>query len=170
MSVGSERRWYVVYTKPAKEAYAIMHLGRKRIRVFCPWIREHYWKKGRVEKRLRPLFPGYIFVHIVLDEEYYKVKWTPGVKRLISFGGRPIPLKDEIVDFMKGVVNREGVVSREKLKKGCKVRVKSGPFKDLIGIIENEVSPAGRVKILMELVNYSARVELPEVLLEAVKD
>ncbi len=163
-----EKKWFVVNTKPVKEFFSAGQLERKGIEAFCPKIKEHYWKKGRVEVRLRPLFPGYIFVHIAIDDDYYMVKWTSGVKKFVGCGMNPAPLKDEIVAFIKGLVNKDGIVSKRKLKKGDRVKVKSGPFKGLIGIVENDIPSSGRVKVLMELINASARFEIAEVLLEGV--
>ncbi len=168
MSNNNSKEWFVVYTKPAKESYAGLQLRMKDINVFCPFIKEHYWRNGRIEERVKALFPGYIFVNILLEEEYYKVKWTPGVKRFVGCGSKPVPIKDDILQFIKGLTDKQGLINRRRLKKGDRVRIKSGPLRDLIGIVENDVSPVGRVKVLMELVNYSARVEIPEVLVEAI--
>ena len=40
------------------------------------------------------------------------------------------------------------------------VRVRSGPFKDLVGIFERWVSDEGRVRVLLSLLNYNAKAEL----------
>ena len=163
-----DREWYVIYTKAKKEQFASRQLADKGITTFCPMIKDHRWKKGNVVEQFHPLFPGYLFVHCSLDTDYHRVKWTPGVKRVIGYGDNPIPLKDEIIEFIKSHINDEGIVNARRLKGGDRVRIKDGPFRGLIGILENNASPSGRIKVLMECVSYSTRIEITDKLVESV--
>ncbi|MFQ5900235.1 MAG: transcription termination/antitermination protein NusG [Thermodesulfobacteriota bacterium] len=162
------KAWYIVYTKPKKEPIVEIKLGQKMIPVFCPMTQETGWRKGRVVFRPKPFFPGYLFVHISIESDYYMVKWTHGVKRFIGCGDLPLHVDDRIIDFLKSRIDERGFVRKDKLNKGDRVKVKSGPFNGLMGIIENDVPASGRVKVLMDLVRYQGTIELPEVLLEGL--
>src|SRR4029077_19678854 len=84
-----QRDWYVVYSKPHKEEQAQFHLRMKGLDVFFP--RLDLVRVSERRKRVIPLFPNYLFVRIDLETEFHYVTWSPGVKRLVSFGDRPIP-------------------------------------------------------------------------------
>lgn len=163
------KSWYVVNTKPQKELFAEKELRRKNICVFLPLIEDHSWKRGKVVTRFIPLFPGYLFVQTSsLECDYYTVKWTPGVKRFLGNGEFPMPIHNDIVDFLRDRASADGVIQEPRFQKGDSVRIKCGPFKDIIGIIENDTKPTGRVRVLMNLVNYHASIEIHDGLLERV--
>lgn len=158
--------WYLIYTKPKKELFVKHNLSIRNINTFCPTIEEYRWKCGRLEPNIKPFFPGYIFAYLSLLSDYYKVKWMSGVKKFITFGDLPLPVDGQLIDLLRSYTNKDDLIERKSLKKGDKVKVKSGPCKGLIGIIENDVPPLGRVKVLMDIIEYQGTVELPEQLCE----
>ena len=116
---------------------------------------------------LKPMFPSYFFARFQLSEELPYVRWTRGVKRILGSDDKPPVVEDEVVDFIKSRVNEKGVATvGRKLKPKDKVRLRSGPFKDLIGIFERVIDDVGRTEILLKMVRYQARIQLHESLLE----
>jgi transcription elongation factor/antiterminator RfaH len=162
------KQWFVIYTKAKREVFASRELAEKGFVTFCPMFKDHCWNKGNIIERKTPLFPGYLFVHFSLDTDYHRVKWTPGVNKVIGYGDNPVPLKDEIIEFLKGIVNEDGILSKKTLQRGDHVIIKDGPFRGFKGILEDKASPSGRIKVLMECVSYSTRIEVPEILVESV--
>ena len=160
------RKWYVVNTKPRKEEFVRRQLELKNIRAFCPLISDYRCTNTGMTPVLKPLFPGYLFVSIALDIDYYKVRWLPGVKKLMGSGEQPVPLDDGVVDFLMERADENSVIKRKTFRKGDTVRVRRGPFKGLVGIIEKDTSPHERVKVLLNLIKYQATVELPGAMLE----
>src|SRR5215467_5827578 len=80
----------------------------KGLEVFFP--RLDLVRVAEKRKRIIPLFPNYLFVRIHLPTEFHYVTWSPGVKRIVSFGERPIPLEERIVDFLKDQTDDAGVI------------------------------------------------------------
>ncbi|NIO19789.1 MAG: hypothetical protein GTN76_03365, partial [Candidatus Aenigmarchaeota archaeon] len=128
------RKWYVLYTKPRSEDLAEDHLEQKNIPVFLPKMREcHYSAKGK-ETKIKPLFPNYLFAHMVYPDDYYTVIWAKGVRRIVGNGTEPIPLHDSVVDFLKGQAEEKGFIQPStQLKLGDTVRMKNGPLEGMIG-------------------------------------
>src|ERR1041384_726342 len=87
---GEDRQWFVVRTKARKEDYAVQQLERRDVVAFLPRIVEY----GR--DQVAPLFPGYLFVHIALSQQYYRVVWTPGVRSFVAFGAVPTPVQESV--------------------------------------------------------------------------
>ena len=154
--------WYVVYTKPHSEEVAQEQLNKKDIFVFLPKIREVRFRNQRLQERIQPLFPNYIFARFTIPDEYYNVKWAKGVRRIVGSGEMPIPLDDSIVVFLREQVNEEGIIQQQtNLKDGDRVKVRQGPLAGLWGIVHGGVDARGRVKILMDILHAGAKIELP---------
>jgi transcriptional antiterminator RfaH len=153
------RDWYVVYSKPHKEEQVRLHLGLKGIESFFPRLQ---LPGCSVSKRgIAALFPNYLFVRIHLASEAQHVIWSPGVKRIVSFGDTPIPLEEDIIHFLKEQADSEGIIrARSKLTAGQQVEISGGPFNGFIGIIENPPNAQGRVKILLKLLSRQISVKL----------
>jgi transcriptional antiterminator RfaH len=153
------RDWYVVYSKPHKEEHAQFHLRMKGLEVFFP--RLDLVRVTEKRKRIIPLFPNYLFVRIHLPTEFHYVSWSPGVKRIVSFGDRPIPLDERVVDFLKLQTDAEGVIkARSQLRPGQEVEIRGGPFDGLVAVIQDPPDDKGRVKILLKLLSRQISVRL----------
>jgi transcription elongation factor/antiterminator RfaH len=159
--------WYVISTKVRREEFAQDQLARREVETFMPRIIES--SRFSPKPVIAPLFPGYLFVHIDLEEQYFDVVWTPGVRKFIGFGALPSPVDDSVVDFLRARMGLEGVLRPMSLfKEGDVVRVKRGPLEGLVGIIENPGCGQGRVRVLMELLRRQTRVEVPEHIIERI--
>lgn len=160
MSADQQEEWFVLRSKPRKEACAAHHLERRGIRVFCPRIREPVgWTNDWTTV---PLFPGYVFVRLILQRDYYGVIWTPGVKGFVAFGEAPTAVRPEVIDFLQRQAGRDGIIDpAERLRAGERVRIRRGPFAGLIGIIEKPCPERGRIRVLMDFLRRGTAVELP---------
>ena len=163
----STQRWYVVYSKPRKEEFALSQLRAKGLEVFYPKLLLP--GSSNRPNRVVPLFPSYLFARInLVSSEYYTVIWSPGVKRIISFAGVPAPLDDAIVASLKDQADLHGLIpGRTNLRVGQEVLIKLGPFDGLIGVVRELPDGKQRVKVLMKLLSRQINVEVPVHLLES---
>lgn len=151
--------WYVVYSKPHKEEQVRLHLGLKGIETFFPRLKMPGGAGSK--KGITPLFPNYLFVRVALATEAHYVIWSPGVKRIVTFGDAPIPLDESIVRFLKEQADANGIIqARSRLAPGQQVEITGGPFNGFVGIIENPPNAKGRVKILLKLLSRQISVKL----------
>ena len=155
-------RWFVIYTKPSAEDMARDTLEERDIPVFLPKIREfHFSSKGRREK-IKPLFPNYLFARMAYPDDYYKVIWAKGVRRIVGNGAEPLPLDDSIVDFFMKQTEQKGFIQPTlQLKMGDRVRVRNGLLEGLIGIVDGSLDEKGRIRVLMNFVTEGTRIEVP---------
>ncbi len=137
-------------------------LEKKAFSVFLPKIREVRFRRHKLQERVQPLFPSYIFARFTIPDDYYHVKWARGVKRIVGSGDIPLPLDDSVVIFLRGQANGEGLIEPQPdLKDGDRVRVKQGPLEGLWGVVQGEVDARGRVRVLMDILHAGARIKLP---------
>jgi len=154
------RKWFVVNTKPRKEGYAEWQLSRRGVVTFLPWIMEP--APASTGTSVAPMFPGYLFVHIDLEQQLWDVVWTPGVKRLVGFGETASPVDDSVIDFLRARAGKDGIVRAFPVfSPGERVRIRHGPLAGLVGIVEGPSTGRGRVRVLMELLRRQTRVEIP---------
>ena len=108
------------------------------------------------------MFPGYIFVKFHPVDEFRLVKYTRGIKTIVNFNGKIIPLQDELIEFIKNNLEEGGVatIQKKQLRKGEKIVIQEGPFKGFSGIFEKELDSRERVAILLDGVDYCARMEI----------
>lgn len=127
--------WYAGYTAARHEKRVAEHLSQRGVEHFLPLYETvHRWKNGRHRVSL-PLFPGYIFVRIPLQERL-RVLEVPGFVRLVGFNALPEPLPDTDVEKMKNALSH-GVVAEPYpyLTAGTRVEVRRGPLTGMTGIL-----------------------------------
>ncbi len=143
--------WYVIHTKPQQEALAASMLEeRLSITIFLPEVRQR--RQGHL--RQAPLFPGYLFAGIDLDHsEVSSVNNTPGVVRLVAFGGQPKPVPTHVIDALRArlaELDAQGGLPQHPFHTGDRVRLKEGPLAGLEAIFIGPMRPAERVRVLLE--------------------
>jgi len=154
--------WYVVQTKPRAEEKAVNFLGQKSIRTFLPRLLVHRRQGPRTWQTLEPLFPGYLFARFRPEPEFIdRVRWTPGVTRLLGDEQAPIAVPEEVVTFLQARVGVRGFIEPgPRFTPGVRVRLTGGPFAHLEGSIDRPASRADRVRVLLELLDRQVSVEV----------
>lgn len=161
--------WYVINTKPKQESKAGGYLSAKGMEVFNPLLESFVMRYGKIIKELKPLFPGYIFGNFDLERDYALVRWGRGVKKLVSFGGLPVPMSEIVVNEIKKRMDDSRIVRLDyNFKPNDIVRIKAGPFRDFLGIFQRWVPEKERVRILLNLIAYQPAVEIHYGLVEKV--
>ena len=156
--------WYVLHSKPHKEEMLAEQLELRKIEAFAPHIRVQVVNPRA--RRVRPYFPGYIFVRADLEEMGLStLQYVPGSAGLITFGGTPAFVPDGLIHAIRQRVeeiNLAGGELFETLKPGETVLVHSGPFAGYEGIFDARLPGTERVKVLLKLLqNRKMLVELP---------
>lgn len=163
------KRWYVVNTKPRNEERAANNLTNGGIEVLAPRIKLRKYKDGKFIYVVEPMFPSYIFVRFHPVDDFRMVKYARGVKTIVHFGEKIVPLQDEMIEFIKSRLdNGVASIEKQKISKGERILIKDGPFRGLSGIFESELDGKERVSILLDGVNYCAKMEIDRDLIVSV--
>ncbi len=164
-----ERRWYVVQTftgqeDKAKQAleFTVESEGLKDrvFQVLVPLEETVEIKGGKRVEKVRKMFPGYVFLDMVLDEEtWYLIRQTAGVARFIGSKVRPTPVSDK---EMQRVLKQLGKEERLEVtfEKGEGVRVISGPFRGYTGTVDEVNAEKGKLKVLINIFGRDTPVEV----------
>ncbi len=153
-------RWFLIHTQPKQETRAEFNLNAWNVETLAPRLKERRFHPytGAPTHVVKPLFPGYIFA-LFKPALLGKVHYTRGVHSVVSFGGEPVTVEDDVIEAIRARVCEDGFVRvGEELKPGDKVLIKSGPLKNLSGVFERELKASERVSILLTSVNYQSRL------------
>lgn len=160
--------WYAIYTKPKNEDIVSMNLRRiELLEVFNPKIKRKRLLKENIRDEIIPLFPCYIFAKFNETVHSRTIKWTRGVRRVVG-SDVPWPVAEEIIEIIKRKTENGWAILSEKFKTGDLIQFEAGPLKDLRGIFERELSDTERVVILLNAIEYSARVTVDKAYLRKV--
>ena len=161
--------WYVIQTKPKREEEAKSYLSTKGVEVFNPLMENFLLRNGRMNKELKPLFPGYIFGKFDLNQNYPLVRWAKGVKKVLGFGEYPTPISEEVVEIIRERMDDHGIVRlKYRYQANDVIRIKTGPLRDLLGVFERWISDSERVRILLNLMGYQPVIEIHYSMIEKV--
>ncbi|NBC49779.1 MAG: transcription/translation regulatory transformer protein RfaH [Gammaproteobacteria bacterium] len=155
--------WYVVYTKPRKEALAETNLQRQEFETYLPWFKRVTAQRGTWKETVEPLFPRYLFLRTdPTKQTVAPIRSTLGVSTLVTFGHQLMPVPDKMIDALRQRADPSTGVHcapQHEFKKGEAVAITSGPFEGLQGIFDT-CSGEARVAVLLDILGKSARVLL----------
>lgn len=128
--------WYAMVTKPRSETAVLASLEAKGYDYLLP-VQSVQRKCGKEMVTIdRPLFPGYIFCYFD-PQKTSPLVTTPNVVRIISFGGKAMPLSQEEVFALRAIGQvRPPVEARDGLAAGRTVTLQGGPLKGLQGVLQ----------------------------------
>jgi transcriptional antiterminator NusG len=165
-----EGEWYVVHSYSGYEnkvksnleqRIATMGMQDKIFRVVVPTEEEVEIRDGQKKSTRRRVFPGYILVHMILDEEsWYVVRNTPGVTGFVGTGTKPVPLKADEVKKILQRMEEEQPRIKVSFRVGETVRIIEGPFADFMGLVDEIFAERGKVRVLVSFFGRETPVEM----------
>ena len=163
-------QWYVIHSYAGYEMkvkknleYRIesMQMQNQIFQVVVPTEEEVELKDGERRVTERRVFPGYIMVEMLMNEEsWYVVRNTPGVTGFVGFGNDPSPLGDDEVDRILKRMEAEAPKIKVNFKMGQQVRIVEGPFEDFMGVVDAIDLDRARVRVLVNFFGRETPVDL----------
>lgn len=163
-------KWFVLHTYSGHEnrvAAAIrqrseaMNIAKQVFDIVVPTRDTVTVKRGKKEEVKEKIFPGYILVRMILnDDSWLVVRTTPGVTAFVGIGNRPTPLSDKEVDSIMRFSQLAAPKFKAAFSKGEAVKIVDGPFADFLGAVESIDEAKGKVKVLVSIFGRETPVEL----------
>jgi transcription antitermination factor NusG len=153
--------WYALHTCVNQEKRVAIRLDQQGIEFYLPLYRTVRRRSDRRVTLSLPLFPGYLFVHISMQQRR-KVIEIPRVVRLIGGGSTPRPVCDDEIEVLRqGLSGQVHAEPCRYLTKGRRVRVMDGPFQGLEGILAQR-RQGSRLVVTLHAIQRSFAVEVGE--------
>ncbi|MEN9628519.1 MAG: hypothetical protein RJA10_1746 [Pseudomonadota bacterium] len=166
-------RWYIVHAYSGMEKAVERNL-RERIeragmnskfgRILVPTEEVIEVKNGKKAISERRLFPGYVLVEMLMDDEsWHLVKHTSKVTGFVGGAkNRPVPISEDEVNKIVNQMQEGTDKPRPKVEwmAGELVRVKDGPFTDFNGSVEEVNYDKSKVRVSVTIFGRATPVEL----------
>ena len=172
-AVNPDLRWYIVHAysgmEKAVERNIVERIARSGMdtkfgRILVPTEEVVEVKNGQRKTTERRLFPGYVFVEMVMDDDtWHLVKHTSKVTGFVGGAkNRPAPISEDEVQKIVSQMQEGTDKPRHKVEfiVGEFVRVKEGPFTDFNGSVEEVNYEKSKVRVSVMIFGRSTPVEL----------
>ena len=161
-------KWLAVYTRPRHEKTVEKEFQKKRFEVYLPMLKERRKWSDRKKWVEFPMFRSYVFVRIKIKNTMFALQ-TPGVVKIIKFGGEVAVVPDENIKAIKLMI--EGGYKPKPLNyfiKGDPVEVKDGPLKGLVGEVVR-LDKNDRLVIRIDVIQHSISIQINRGFLKPIK-
>lgn len=167
---GTGSRWFIIHTYSGHE-YKVTQALRQRVQtmglenkvfeVIIPVQDKFSIRQGQKIKTQEKIFPGYVLVHMNLDDNsWLVVRTTPGVTGFVGIGNKPTSISDEEVERIVHAVEKDKPKYKEKFSVGEAVKIIDGPFAEFLGTVEKIDKEKGKLKVLISVFGRETPIEL----------
>jgi len=169
-ALGADAKWYVIHIQTGYENKVKLAL-LQRVKslsvedsifdIVVPMRDIVVIKKGKKAKATEKVFPGYILIKMILnDDSWLVVRTTEGVTGFVGAGLKPTPISNKEVEAIMKFVQQEQPKFKTKFSVGEAVKITEGPFADFLGTIEVVDDERGKVRVLVSIFDRETPVEL----------
>lgn len=168
-----KKEWFILKVQSNREdsiadalqrRIAIAGLERFFDEIIVPIEKVSEFKNGKKRVVKRKIYPGYIVVHMELnDDTWFLVRETPGIGDFTGSGGKPTPMSASDVNK---IVSKQEEKPEEQItvdvryKSGDRVRINEGTFENFEGDVDSIDAVNGRVTVMINIFGRSTPVEL----------
>jgi len=163
-------KWYIVHTysghedkvaKSLKQRVETMGYEGKIFDIIVPVRDTIKVSQGKKETVKEKIFPGYVLVKMILDDEtWLLVRTTQGVTAFIGAGNKPTPISEKEVEAIQKFMDMEEPLYKTSFSSGEAVKIVDGPFSDFLGTIDEIDETKGKLKVLVSIFGRETPVEL----------
>ncbi|MDX1952704.1 MAG: transcription termination/antitermination protein NusG [Verrucomicrobiota bacterium] len=173
-----QSQWFVLHTLSGQEQ-KVKDSIEKRIKteemgdyikeVLVPMEKVAEVRSGKKTVSTRKLYPGYVFIDMILLDEgkriiekpWYFIRETQGVIGFVG-GDRPSPTSNEEISTIKAQISDAEDTERPKVNfdVGETIKINDGPFLNFSGVIEEIEPERGKLKVTVNIFGRNTPVEL----------
>ena len=164
------RQWFVIHCysgyenkvrKNLEQRIETMNMKDKIFDVVIPTQEEIEVRDGKRRTVERHVFPGYVLVNMILEEEsWFVVRNTPGVTGFVGMGDDPTPLRPEEVAQILRRMEDESPTYKVTYHAGDRVRIVDGPFNDFRGTVAEVNMERSKIRVMVNFFGRETPVEL----------
>lgn len=157
------QQWYVMYTKPQKEALVNRQLEDRGVETYFPFLQfDRGYGRGI---RIEPFFPHYLFFCANLEQpEIHALRWLPGVRSILYIDNVPATVPEPVIlelqQRLQPVAKRVLHKSEWLFEPGQSVTITGGPFEGLEAIFQKGLSGQERAQVMLRMVGRWTRAEM----------
>jgi len=171
-------QWFVIHTLSGQEQ-KVKESIEKRLKaeemgeyiqeVLVPMEKVAEVRSGKKTVTTRKLYPGYVFIHMLLlddnqrvvEKPWYFIRETQGIIGFVG-GDRPSPTPESDIELIKAQIADTEDRERPKVHfdVGETVKINDGPFLNFGGVIEEIEPERGKLRVTVGIFGRNTPVEL----------
>ncbi len=168
-----KKSWYILKVQSNREdsireglqrRVAVAGLDRFFGDIIVPTEMVSEFKGGKKRVVKRKLYPGYLVVHMEINEEtWFLVRETPGIGDFTGSAGKPSPMAaSEVARIVAKQEEKSAEAPKLKIdvKQGDRVKINEGTFENFEGEVDTIDEANGRVTVMINIFGRSTPVEL----------
>jgi transcriptional antiterminator NusG len=158
--------WYALFVKTGEEEtlkrFIEVLIPTDQFRILIPKRKIRERRQGKVYEKIKTLLPGYVLIYAHIDVEfYYKLRRIPHLLAILKDKYEPVQIRDEEISVILALTNQSDVIGFSEIyKEGDVIRVRKGPLVGLEGIIESYDHRKQRLKIAINFMGKTKRIDL----------
>jgi len=162
--------WYVVHTYSGHEARVAETLRQrattlgqtdKIFELLIPTQDKIQIKHGKKFSVKEKIFPGYLLVKMVVDDDsWLVVRTTQGITGFVGIGSKPTPLSPTEVKAIMQFAEMGAPKYKVNFSIGEAVKITDGPFADFLGSVDHIDEDHGKLHVLVSIFGRETPVEL----------
>jgi transcriptional antiterminator NusG len=182
MTTETKLKFYVIRAQSGREEFAIEALQRAIVekkqddlfgRILIPTEKIQEIKQGRKVVRNKRLFPGYILVEMVYNNDtWYTIMDTPSISDFIGKEVKKNVVPGELPDLQPMETHEVERILRLQqsdeeepefkidFKEGDAIKIKEGPFENFDGFVDEVLPAKGLVRVIVTIFGRATPVEL----------
>lgn len=162
ISIGADKFWFALYTKPKAEFKAEEQLKSIDVEHYLPVITKEKQWSDRKKKITEPVIRGYIFIYADEKQRLLALEQY-SIVRCVFDRGRAAKIPAWQIDNLKKMLNTKSeIFLHNGLIPGKKVVIKNGPFEGIIGIVKEYDDGKKTIAVSIDLLNRSIITHIPK--------
>lgn len=154
--------WYCARTKPKHEHIAAANVRQNLgLEVFHPRLRIERATQRGVMRVIEPLFPCYVFIRCVLEENFGDIRHTSGISSLVHFGQKIPTVPDPIIEELRECFEADDPMTVEdRILPADEVIFVEGAFTGMRAFVLRVMPAKKRVQVLLDVLGGPTPVEV----------
>jgi transcription antitermination factor NusG len=161
----NEPLWFVAHVRPRREKKLVQACEREGIAATLPCYRTAHKYRGKTVVFHKPLFPGYVFLHMGSDRRNF-IRQSAHVASLLDVPDQELFAR-QLNDIRQALETDLEIRLAPTIGEGMRVKIKGGPLRGVEGWVEKRHGMS-TVLIRLDFISQAAAVKLDATELELV--
>jgi transcription antitermination factor NusG len=163
--VASDLHWFVAHTRPRCEKKLFQFCEREGLSATLPCYRAVHKYRGKTVVFQKPLFPGYTFLQISLEQRG-RIRQSDYVANLLEIADQELFVR-QLESVLQALETDLEIRLAPTIGEGIRVKIKTGPLRGMEGWVEKRYGMS-TVLLRLDFIGQAAAVTLDATDLEAI--
>jgi transcription antitermination factor NusG len=161
----SDLLWFVAHTRPRCEKKLVQFCEREGLSATLPCYRAAHKYRGKTVVFQKPLFPGYVFLRIAVEQRG-KIHGSDHVANLLAVADQELFIR-QLEDVRRALETDLEIRLAPRIGEGMRIKIKNGPLRGIEGWVEKRYG-MNTVLLRLDFIGQAAAVKVDATDLEAV--